>query len=298
MNYKFTQETGNFMKYSIVYILFFVIAFNTIVFTTCALNGGSLDDLNESFFAMPVSAAAAFNSEDSSVDTTTEDVTALIDTPVLFSEIVYEPFYDIDTCRTFVYSTEATISELIHFIESGMYSECACAQMNNEIVRLYSEIDKAKTEINTIEFWRSEYRYAADTWLFLKQNGYNDVVASAIIGNMMIETSGGSLDIIPSIYNPSGGYYGLCQWSLYYRPEVADMPFEEQLNYLHNDMAKEFKTFGKCYKKGFTFEDFLNMDDPAEAALAFAKVYERCSTISYNLRAYAATEAYEYFVMN
>jgi hypothetical protein len=297
MNYKVTNETKTFMRYSIAYILFFVIAFNVIVFTACALSDGSLDDLDESFFALPVSAASAFEHEEPSVESPVEESPNLIDTPIVFSEVVYGPFYDIDACNTFIYSAEATISELVYFVESGTYTEDACVQMNAEIIRLYDEIDKAKTEISTIERWRSEYRYATDTWLFLKQNGYSDVIASAIIGNMMIETSGGSLDIIPIIYDPSGGYYGLCQWSLYYRPEAADMPFEEQLDYLHNDMAKEFKTFGKCYKKGFTFEDFLAMDDPAEAALAFAKVYERCGSGSYLLRTYAAMEAYEYFTI-
>lgn len=297
MNYNLTKETRNFMKSSFAYFLCFVIAVNTIVFTACAMTNSSFE-LDDSFFALPVSAASASDPGVSAAEASAEDQLILVDEPILFSEIAYTPFYDIDACRAFIYSTEASVSELVQVIGSGTYSEVACAKMTDEIVRLYAEIDKAKTEINAIEFWCSEYKYAADTWLFLKQNGYSDVVASAIIGNMMIETSGGSLDIIPIIYDPSGGYYGLCQWSLYYRPEAANMSFEEQLNYLHNDMAKEFKTFGKCYKKGFTFEDFLEMDDPAEAALAFAKVYERCGSGSYNLRKQAAVKAFEYFTFN
>ena len=37
------------------------------------------------------------------------------------------------------------------------------------------------------------------------------------------------------------------------------------------------------------------MTDPAEAALAFAQLYERCRSGSYELRQEAAIEAYEYF---
>jgi hypothetical protein len=49
------------------------------------------------------------------------------------------------------------------------------------------------------------------------------------------------------------------------------------------------------YKEGFDFEDFIQMKDPAEAALAFAKAYERCGSASYKLRQQAALKAYEYF---
>ena len=37
------------------------------------------------------------------------------------------------------------------------------------------------------------------------------------------------------------------------------------------------------------------MTDPAEAALAFAKVYERCATWSFKLRLEPAKSAYEYY---
>jgi hypothetical protein len=112
---------------------------------------------------------------------------------------------------------------------------------------------------------------------------------------MMIETSGGELCLNPTIYNDTGDYYGLCQWSLFYRPEAAGMSFDEQLNYLMSDIEKEFNTFGKCYRKGFDYKDFLTMTDPAEAAIAFAAVYERCGVGSYHIRKQAAREAFNYF---
>jgi hypothetical protein len=120
-------------------------------------------------------------------------------------------------------------------------------------------------------------------------------VACAIIGNMMIETSGGSLDLNPDIYSPSGNYYGLCQWSKKYYPEAHGLSFEQQLDFLLNSIEWEINTFGKCYKESFKYEDFLNMTDPAEAALAFAKSYERCSSVSYEMRQEAALKAYNYF---
>jgi hypothetical protein len=99
----------------------------------------------------------------------------------------------------------------------------------------------------------------------------------------------------PFDYNPSGDYYGLCQWSLYYHPTIADMSFDQQLEYLMATIEKEFNTFGNYYAKGFTFEDFLAMKDPAKAAKAFAMVYERCDSNYYNIRMQAALTTYDYF---
>lgn len=146
-----------------------------------------------------------------------------------------------------------------------------------------------------IQQWEEEYYYATKVWEYLRQKGFSQEVTCAIIGNMMIETSGGSLDLKPNIYSPSGNYYGLCQWSKKYYPEAHGLSFEQQLEFLLKNIEWEINTFGKKYKEGFKYEDFLNMTDPAEAALAFAKSYERCGPASYELRQEAAEKAYEYF---
>ena len=148
---------------------------------------------------------------------------------------------------------------------------------------------------NKIQQWEEEYYYAAKVWEYLRQKGFSQEVTCAIIGNMMIETSGGSLALNPTIYSPSGNYYGLCQWSKKYYPEAHGLSFEQQLEFLLNNIEWEINTFGKCYKEGFKYEDFLTITDPAEAALAFAKSYERCGPASYEMRQEAAEKAYEYF---
>lgn len=68
--------------------------------------------------------------------------------------------------------------------------------------------------------------------------------------------------------------------------------------HLTKTIKLEFNTFGNCYKKGFSYNSFLAMTNPRDAAIAFAAVYERCGTGSYNLRAEAAIKAYEYFDLN
>ena len=154
---------------------------------------------------------------------------------------------------------------------------------------------KVASDLAHYEAWEKEYLYATKVFQYFMQRGFTKEATSAIIGNMMIETSGGDLALKPNIYSKSGNYYGLCQWSLNYYPETKDITFESQLDYLFNTMPWEFNTFGWLYEEGFDYEDFIRMTDTAEAALAFAKVYERCTPMSYKLRESAAVKAYKYF---
>lgn len=226
-----------------------------------------------------------------------EAVQAVIlkDSPILFPETKYNISYSLESCNNALETVVDNIKKLDKAIASGNYTPSACEQMSEEKARLETVMSNINTSIAKITSWEEDYYYATKAWQFFIEQGYSETVASAIIGNMMIETSGGTLSLNPTIYNSTRKYYGLCQWSLRYYPEVDKMSFEDQLEYLNSSIEKEFKIFGKCYAKGFTYEDFIAMEDPAEAALAFAKVYERCGAGSYKLRMQAAIEAYKYF---
>lgn len=221
----------------------------------------------------------------------------LIEDPILFSGLVYEgPTYDIISSESFKTTLVESIAVLNEALASNEYSEFAVGLMQAEIFRLNEIILQLDMDISTYSKWEQEHFYAAKTYEFFKQKGFSDAVICGIIGNMMIETSGGTLDLKPTVYGQYRGFYGLCQWSLYYRPNVADMSFEDQLVYLYNDLDEEFNVFGFCYKQGFGYEDFLQLDSPRDAAIAFAKVYERPGAGTYTLRANCAEVAYEYFV--
>ena len=221
----------------------------------------------------------------------------LISTPLTFPDIEYKTFYDIELSQTFLFEVQAKINQLTLAVKTSKYTPLAIEMMGQELRRLQSISSAVTSDIDKYQKWEDEYYYATKAWEFFMQRGYSEVIASAIIGNMMIETSGGTLKLNPTIYDPPREYYGLCQWSLHYKPFMADMSFEDQLDYLDSDMEKEFKTFGFLFKKAFTYEDFLSMTDPAEAALAFAKVYERCASRGYNARMQAAIIAYDYFTL-
>lgn len=225
----------------------------------------------------------------------TQKTKKLNNKPITYPNIKYKKFYDIPKSTAYVKNINSKITVINKALKAGNHTKSACKAMTTEITRLKKIRTKVNNDIKQYKTWESEYYYAAKTWEYFKQRGFNDAVVSGIIGNMMVETSGGSMSLKPTIYNKTRKYYGLCQWSVKYHSKVTGASFEKQLDYLYSSMKTEFNTFGKYYYKGFTYSNFLKMTDPAQAALAFAKVYERCGSGSYNLRKQAAVKVYNYF---
>lgn len=161
---------------------------------------------------------------------------------------------------------------------------------NNEII----STEKKNNDI--ILKKRQEYPIATKVWEFLGAYGYNDYVRAGILGNMMAECGGQTLSLKLDAYNDADkGYYGVCQWSLRYAPQLYNTDLVTQLQYLVSSMKQEFNNYGKNYKNNFNYDSFINMTDEEEAALAFAKCYERCASGSYLVRQSNAKKAYEYY---
>lgn len=112
-------------------------------------------------------------------------------------------------------------------------------------------------------------------WNFLTNDmGYNEQVASAIMGNAMQESGGNTLNIDPSAKN-SLGYYGVFQWSPEYCKEVMGKDLAGQLEYFKTTWIIDFDKYSKNYKPGFSYEEFKKMTDIDQATIAFATVMER-----------------------
>ena len=139
-----------------------------------------------------------------------------------------------------------------------------------------------------------EYPTATIIWNSLLEEGYTETIAAAILGNIMTEVGGHTLNIDATI--GSKDYYGICQWSYKYCADVFNKDLQGQLAYLNETMENEFNTFGNQYEKGFKYTDFLEMIDVREAALAFSKCYERNAPGSYTIRQDNAEVAYKYFI--
>lgn len=141
----------------------------------------------------------------------------------------------------------------------------------------------------------AKYPTATTVWYLLKAQGYNDAVCAGIIGNMMTECGGHTLELQWQIRDYSGWFYGLCQWHKGYFPEVQGKDVEYQVQYLIDTMPSQFSPFGYS-----ALDNFLNITDPGEAAVVFAKRYERCANTEWNYisRRNNAWVAYNYFVGN
>ena len=156
---------------------------------------------------------------------------------------------------------------------------------------LYQELE--------IDKWinkKTEYPVATEIWLYMKDLGWNDYVCAGIMGNLMAEVGGQTLDI--QYWLQGNGYYGMCQWNKAYRSKVWGADLAGQCDFLRDTIKYEIDTFGYAYQKGFNFNSFLNMSNERDVAKAFAKCYERCGSSTYAIRMNNAEKAYNYFVNN
>ena len=140
-----------------------------------------------------------------------------------------------------------------------------------------------------------EYPIATAVWLYLKNLGYNDYICAGILGNMMAECGGGTLNLHYDIISSDWGFYGLCQWNHYYEG-VWGKDLLGQLDFLRDTIEYEINTFGYAYKRNFNYESFLLLDNERTAAYVFATCYERCAKHYRNIRQDYAEIAYNYYV--
>lgn len=165
----------------------------------------------------------------------------------------------------------------------------AAREMQTILVTYIKSFSEAAVKNIEIEFPEATY-----VWNYLHDLGYSDSISAAIIGNMMVECGGYTLDLQTTIESKT--HYGICQWSKKYYPDVIDCSLESQCDFLRDTIQDEINTFGSKYLTGFNYKNFLEMTNERDAALAFAKSYERCGSGSYELRQDCAEIALEYFL--
>lgn len=126
-----------------------------------------------------------------------------------------------------------------------------------------------------IERMKSEYAVAGQVYEYLNNQGISDAVIAGILGNMMTECGGQTLDLQWGIYGiENSNYYGLCQWSLYYNPDVNGRDIAGQLDYLMSNIQTNMDYFGGNY------DEFCEITDAGTAAKYFCNYYERGSGAS------------------
>jgi hypothetical protein len=148
---------------------------------------------------------------------------------------------------------------------------------------------------NLSKAWK-EYPVATEVWLYLTDTmGYSDYVAAGIMGNMMAECGGFTLNLDWTVTNTSSGCYGLCQWHPRYHQSVQEANLQAQLDYAYTSFPEVLSRYASSYQQGFSYNKFLAMTDVREIAKAFCLIYEKPGGYDPRRGEYAA-QAYSYFV--
>ena len=171
------------------------------------------------------------------------------------------------------------------------------------------EVEETTVQIETTEpietlspeelLWlerEKEYPIATQVWLYMKTNfGWNDAVCAGVMGNIMGEIGGGTLDFSDWNYNSP---YGMFQWLGQRRTNIKQKYGEEpdifeQLDFMYNEL---YGTNGvRKQVTDWQREKILNANTPEDAATYFCIYFERPGN-SGNVRRGYAREAYNYFV--
>ena len=199
--------------------------------------------------------------------------------PVSTNEIIEVQVIEVKTTKPIV-------------IEQQKNSITTTQNTTNQELELEEETTILQIKENSVS--SNKYPNAAIVWNYLRELGYNKAVCAGILGNMMAEVGGHTLELQPCIY--AGNYYGLCMWYLpYAASHLNGANIHVQLQYLTNTIKSEINNFGFKYYNGFDYSQFLSITDPGSAAKAFAACYERCASWSYQIRIKNAYAAYDYF---
>ena len=164
-------------------------------------------------------------------------------------------------------------------------------KLEEENEALEKKVNNAKVSGTTNSFKADgNYSQATQVWNSLKSLGLNDYVCAGILGNIMAEVGGQTLDISRwAKYSATNTkYYGICQWAGGRKQRLLNdfgTTLEDQIRFLSVELFE-------VIPKG---NSFYNMQDEKQAALYFAKYYERCGTGSYSVRQANATKALAYF---
>ena len=117
--------------------------------------------------------------------------------------------------------------------------------------------------------------------------------------NKALETAKTAKEVLPNSIIVMGGYHPTFDFEETLKNDFVDIVIRGEGEYVLRDLVEtienEFNSFGSEYKSGFDYDDFIEMTDIEEIALAFAKCYERCGSGSYDVRQSNALIAFEFF---
>ena len=271
----------------------------TMVAMSFALMGGTMVQPTESAFAVEQMTVETTNSEDYIPSETNELM--LIDKPLVHTTDKQQLLDLIQKCNGYKDAAHgmAVSARALGYSDSNPIIVLAQKEWfaAEEQLAYYTKQLNAVLAAEEQSKWAAkekEHPAATTIWKYFKDLGYNDYVCAGIMGNLMAEVGGQTLDI--QWWLKGNGYYGMCQWSQGYKSQIWGADLQGQLDFLRDTIKYELDTFGFVYSKGFNYDQFLSLNSVEAAAKAFAKCYERCGSGSYSIRQKNAVVAYDYFV--
>lgn len=193
--------------------------------------------------------------------------------------------FELDTVKQNNEELKTKISEYEQNISD---KDVQIQQLQEEVQELKDTASKLTAVKNGTFKADGNYNQAQIVWNALKDLGLNDYVCAGIMGNIMREVAGDTLDISRWPVYSQTVYYGICQWAGSRKERLLKdfgTTLNDQIRFLSVELFE-------VIPKGSSFYDMQNEKD---TALYFAKYYERCSTKGYVKRQNNATKALEYF---
>lgn len=143
----------------------------------------------------------------------------------------------------------------------------------------------------------AEYPVATTVWLYMREHfGWSEVVCAGVMGNIMAEIAGGTLNFDDWDCNVP---YGMFQWTKGRRASIKKIygskpTVEEQLEFMFDELYGTDGVSQQISNKDR--EKFLNSSTPEEAAMIFCREFERPRGKGISRKKYAR-KAYEYFAV-
>ena len=210
-------------------------------------------------------------------------------------------------------TTKATVSTTLSPIEmpvtslTTVYITEVAPTITETTTTIITQIEAVMPSPEEVHWQKclEEYPMASEVWLAMKSYGWSDAACAGLMGNFMREVGGAeekingkwvdTLHIDPYQYGIGQKYYGLCQWSFLYYPDIFPTKLGytpsviEQLEYLRETLATR--------NYGFNEEYLCTATDYKEVAKIFFEKYERAND-DVTRRERNAEKAYNYFVLD
>ena len=222
---------------------------------------------------------------------------------------------DIKVLQTEIIKWQTHHQHMIDYIEElqileGMETTAAALAASKEAAKSLNIIQNYQEQIHILyqdlinsandsvwDIFDMEYPAATMIWNYMKDLGWSDYVCAGVMGNIMQETGGRTLDIN---YMHSNDYYGMCCWKKEYHPDVVGLGLKGQCDYLVQTIIKCMNnnalSENPLYQANYDYQAFLNASTIEEATTAFMVIYERPGHELSQKRIENAYKAYNYFV--